>query len=72
MPVPLLLEVLKACFSWAPVQAIRLLAAWVPYLPVEHAMEPALTLAIVPWDLQITICTFLHPSDILALRKVCH
>ena len=23
-------------------------------------------------DLQITICTLLHPSDILALRRVCH
>ena len=34
-------------------------------------MEPALTLANTPLDLQITICMFLHPSDILALRKVC-
>ena len=32
----------------------------------------ALTLANTPLDLQITICMFLHPSDILALRKVCH
>ena len=31
-----------------------------------------LTLADTPLDLQITICIFLHPSDILALRKVCH
>ncbi|KAF8801990.1 hypothetical protein BYT27DRAFT_7173545 [Phlegmacium glaucopus] len=25
----------------------------------------------IPFDLQITICTFLHPSDILALRQTC-
>ena len=35
-------------------------------------MKPSLTLANTPWDLLITICMFLHPSDILALRKVCH
>ena len=35
-------------------------------------MEPTLTLANTPLDLQITICIFLHPCDILALRKVCH
>ena len=37
-------------------------------------MEAALTgtLSNTPLDLQITICTFLHPSDILELRKVCH
>jgi hypothetical protein len=35
-------------------------------------MEPALTLANTSLDLQITICMFLHPADILALRKVCH
>ena len=29
------------------------------------------TLTNTPLDLQITICIFLHPSDILALRKVC-
>ena len=31
-----------------------------------------LTLANAPLDLQITICIFSHPSDILSLRKVCH
>jgi hypothetical protein len=31
----------------------------------------ALTLAIICFDVQINICMFLHPSDILALRKVC-
>ena len=32
-----------------------------------------LTLAnSIPLDLQITICIFLRPIDILALRKVCH
>ena len=35
-------------------------------------MNPALTFANTPLDLQITICMFLLPSDILALRKVCH
>ena len=30
-----------------------------------------LTLANIPLDVQIGICLFLHPSDILALRKVC-
>ena len=44
------------------------------YFPLEQlsaAMEPALALADAPLDLQITICMFLHPADILALRKVC-
>jgi hypothetical protein len=31
----------------------------------------ALTLANICLDVQIGICMFLHPSDILALRKVC-
>ena len=31
-----------------------------------------LTLANIPFDLHITICIFLRPIDILALRKVCH
>ena len=31
-----------------------------------------LTLANISLDLQITICIFLRPIDILALRKVCH
>jgi hypothetical protein len=31
-----------------------------------------LTLANFPLDLQITICIFLRPIDILALRTVCH
>ena len=31
----------------------------------------ALTLANICLDVQISICMFLHPSDILALRKVC-
>ena len=30
-----------------------------------------LMLANIPLDLQITICIFLRPIDILALRKVC-
>ena len=30
-----------------------------------------LTLANICLDVQIGICMFLHPSDILALRKVC-
>ena len=30
-----------------------------------------LNLASIPLDVQIGICLFLHPSDILALRKVC-
>ena len=45
------------------------------YFPLEQfsaVMEAALTLASIPLDLQITICIFLHPSDILALRKVCY
>ena len=35
------------------------------------AEETALTLANSCLDVQIAICMFLHPSDILALRKVC-
>jgi hypothetical protein len=31
----------------------------------------ALTLANVCLDVQIGICMYLHPSDILAMRKVC-
>ena len=30
-----------------------------------------MTLAIICFDVQVGICMFLHPSDILALRKVC-
>jgi hypothetical protein len=37
----------------------------------DGLMETTLTLTNTPLDLQITICTLLHPSDILALRKVC-
>ena len=44
--------------------------------PNEHFSVPmaevaALTLANIDLDVQICICMFLHPSDILALRKVC-
>jgi hypothetical protein len=41
--------------------------------PVPVAMDEmaALTLANICLDVQIGICMFLHPSDILALRKVC-
>ena len=38
---------------------------------VAMAEVVALTLAKFCLDLQIGICMFLHPSDILALRKVC-
>ena len=34
--------------------------------------DSELTLANIALDLQITICIFLGPIDILALRKVCH
>jgi hypothetical protein len=38
----------------------------------QFSMEvAALTLANICLDVQIGICMFLHPSDILALRKVC-
>ena len=36
------------------------------------AMKPTPTFANTPLDLLITICIFLQPTDILALRKVCH
>ena len=39
--------------------------------PVAMAEVAALTLVNIPLDVQIGICLFLHPSDILALRKVC-
>ena len=40
--------------------------------PVAMAeVAAALTLANICLDMQIGICLFLHPSDILALRKVC-
>ena len=38
---------------------------------VAMAEVAASTLANIPLDVQISICLFLHPSDILALRKVC-
>ena len=41
-------------------------------LKVAIMMEPALNFANTPLDLQITIGTYLLPSDILALRKVYH
>ena len=39
---------------------------------ISAAMKRALTLANTPLDIQITICIYLHPFDILALRNVCH
>ena len=39
--------------------------------PVATAEVAALTLANICLDVQIGICMFLQPSDILALRKVC-
>jgi hypothetical protein len=38
---------------------------------VAMAEVAALTIANICLDVQIGICMFLHPSDILALRKVC-
>ena len=38
---------------------------------VAMADSEVLTLANICLDVQIGICMFLHPSDILALRKVC-
>ena len=38
---------------------------------VAMAKLVALTLANICLDVQISICMYLHPSDILALRKVC-
>ena len=35
----------------------------------ETVPSKLMTIAL---DLQVEICTFLHPSDILSLRKVCH
>ena len=37
----------------------------------EVSEVATLTLANICLDVQIGICMFLHPSDILALRKVC-
>ncbi|KAF8802153.1 hypothetical protein BYT27DRAFT_6771427 [Phlegmacium glaucopus] len=37
----------------------------------ESEAVPSLRLVNIALDLQITICTFLHPSDILALRQTC-
>ena len=42
-----------------------------PTRATSATMEPALTLANAALDLQISICMFLHPADILAVRKVC-
>jgi hypothetical protein len=39
---------------------------------VATAEVAALTLANLCFDVQIGICMCLHPSDIMALRKVCH
>jgi hypothetical protein len=39
---------------------------------VTMAKMATLTLANIALDVQISICTYLHPSDILALRMVCH
>ena len=40
-------------------------------ITLAMAEVTALTLANTCFDVQISICMFLHPSDILALRKVC-
>ena len=40
-------------------------------LPMAMAEVAAPTLANICLDVQIGICMYLHPSDILALRKVC-
>ena len=70
-----------------PTTSVTVLFVTVPYLQVvtnlkirvtdnfsvQAAMAEvaALTLSNIPLDVQIGICMFLHPSDILALRKVC-
>ena len=41
-------------------------------LSVAMVSSEAATLVNIALDLQILICTFLHPFDILALRQVCH
>ena len=41
------------------------------YFTVAMSEVAALTLANICLDVQIGICMFLHPSDILALRKAC-
>ncbi|KAF8805718.1 hypothetical protein BYT27DRAFT_7142220 [Phlegmacium glaucopus] len=38
---------------------------------MAHSETVPLRLVNIGLDLQITICTFLHPSDILALRQTC-
>ena len=43
----------------------------IQYSIMAMAEVTTLTLANIPLDVQISICLFLHPSDILALRKVC-
>jgi hypothetical protein len=40
--------------------------------PTAMSELTQLTLVNIPLDLQTTICVFLRPIDILALRKVCH
>ena len=49
--------------KFTPLQIIDLLAAM--------AELTRRTLTNIPFDLQIAICIFLRPIDILALRKVC-
>ena len=39
---------------------------------MESAESATLNLVDIAWDLQITICIFLHPFDILTMREVCH
>jgi hypothetical protein len=55
-----------------PTILLSIILYYFPLEKISAAMVPALTLANTPLDLQITICIFLHPSDILALRRVCH
>ena len=45
---------------------------WLELTMTETAELTRLTLENIALDLQITICIFLRPIDILALRKVCH
>ena len=59
------------CLSFAGQPRVRLFQIRATNNFVAMAEVAALTLANICLDVQIGICMFLHPSDILALRKVC-
>ena len=68
-------DVERLKFEFQPLYIVHcLMSDWNSYInsqtSVSPHFHPPLMLTTIALDLQITICAFLHPSDILTLRRV--